>query len=319
MKKLVSVLTLIFVISAVFAYALPARASEADNWPNKKIELIWHSKAGSGGDLYLRALARFLEKKTGQTVIVNNVTGASGANAWTKVNKAKPDGYTILGVSSTFVASPIVNKLSVNYTDFEPVARMFIDATCIYVAQDSKYKTLSDLIADAKAHPSEVSFAGGTAGNIEFIAARELMMKAGCKVSIIPFEGGGDGAISVLGGHVSAGVGEYAEMASSVEGGKMRILATFNKLPGLPIPSVAEAGYPNVKVEKLRGIVVPKGTPTPIINKLTKLLKEAMSDPDFKAYYTSSKLVPAFAEAKEFKKILSDQTKQVEDSLKDVK
>lgn len=319
MKKCVAVLTLAFVIAAAMSVSLPAFAADGDNWPEKKVEMIWHSKAGSGGDIYLRALARFLEKKTGQTFIVNNVTGASGANAWSKSSKAKPDGYTLQGVSSTIIASPILNNLPVNYTNFDPVARMFIDPVCIYVAANSKYKTLADLIADAKKRPGEVTLAGGTAGNIEFVAARELMLKAGCDVAIVPFEGGGDGAISVLGGHVAAGVGEYAEMASSADGGKIRVLATFNKIPGLKIPTVAEAGYPDVKVEKLRGILAPKGTPKAVIDKLSKLLKESMDDPDFKAYYTANHLLPAFASASEMTKIMAQQTEQVKASLKDIK
>jgi len=314
MKKIICVLAMIFLFASIFAFVMPANAADT-KWPDKKVELIWHSKAGSGGDIYLRALARFLEKKTGQTFIVNNVTGASGANAWNKVAKSKPDGYTILGVSSTIIASPILNKLNVNYQSFDHVARMFIDAVCIFVAADSPYKTLNDLIADAKKRPGEVTLAGGTAGNIEFVAARELMSQAGCKVAIIPFEGGGDGAVSVLGGHVSAGVGEYAEIASSSDGGKLRILATFNKLLGKNIPSVAEAGYPNVKVEKLRGIFVPKGTPKPVIDKLTDLLKQAMSDPEFKAYYTANNLIPAFVTGQEFTKIMDLQTAQVKETV----
>lgn len=314
-KKVFVALALTFVFSIILTSSVPVCAETETNWPEKRIEMIWHSKAGSGGDIYLRALARFLEKKTGQTVIVNNVTGASGANAWMKVAKANPDGYTILGVSSTIVASPVVNNLTVNYENFDHVARMFIDAVCLFVAADSPYKTLEDLIADAKKRPGEVTLAGGTAGNIEFVAARELMKEAGCEVSIVPFEGGGDGAVSVLGGHVSAGVGEYAEIASSAEAGKLRILATFNKLQDKSIPTVAEAGYPNVTVEKLRGIFVPKGTPKPVIEKLTKLLKEAMEDPDFKAYYTANNLIPAFVEGEEFTKILALQTEQVKESI----
>lgn len=315
MKKIISALTMIFVLASMFTFIMPANAADETKWPEKKVELIWHSKAGSGGDIYLRALSRFLEKKT-TTFIVNNVTGASGANAWNKVAKSKPDGYTILGVSSTIIASPVLNKLDVNYQSFDHVARMFIDAVCIFVAKDSPYKTLGDLIADAKKRPGEITLAGGTAGNIEFVAARELMSQAGCDVAIVPFEGGGDGAVSVLGGHVSAGVGEYAEIASSSDGGKLRILATFNKISGKNIPSVAEAGYPNVKVEKLRGIFVPKGTPKPVVDKLRALLKEAMSDPEFKAYYTANNLAPAFVTGNAFTKIMDLQTLQVKESIK---
>ena len=198
MKKF-AIALLALVVSMTLFTALPGLAADPAKWPEKTVELIWHSKVGSGGDLYLRALSRFLEKKFGTSVIVNNVTGASGANAWNKVRKSKPDGYTVLGVSSTVVASPVINKMPFNYESFDPVARMFIDAICIFVSADAPYKTLADLIADARKRPGEVTFAGGTAGNLEFIGARELMKAAGCEISIVPFEGGGQLVLDDLG------------------------------------------------------------------------------------------------------------------------
>ena len=319
MKKF-AIALLALVVSMTLFTALPGLAADPAKWPEKTVELIWHSKVGSGGDLYLRALSRFLEKKFGTSVIVNNVTGASGANAWNKVRKSKPDGYTVLGVSSTVVASPVINKMPFNYESFDPVARMFIDAICIFVSADAPYKTLADLIADARKRPGEVTFAGGTAGNLEFIGARELMKAAGCEISIVPFEGGSDGVVSILGGHVVAGVGEYAEILSAYKAGKLKILATFNKLSAEPdIPTVAECGYPDAVLEKLRGIFVPKGTPKVIKDKLAAALKESMDDPDFKAFYTQNSLVPAWAEGEDFVKILAKQTEQVKESLATLK
>lgn len=318
MKKTGFIALLLFVVTFAFT-ATPVLAADPEKWPEEKIESVYHSKAGSGGDIYLRALAHCFEKKLGVPVIVENITGAAGANAWNRVAHAKPDGYTILGVSSTIVSAPVQNHIPVNYESFDHVARMFIDPICIYVADNSPYHTLGELMEDAKKRPGELTFAGGTAGNIEFVAARELMKKAGCKVAIVPFEGGGDGAIAVLGGHVTAGVGEYAEMASSVKGGKIRILASFNKIEGTDIPTVAGAGYPEVVVEKMRGIFVPKGTPKVIIDKLATLMKEALDDPDFKAYYTANNMVPAFISGEAFTEILRKQTEQVKESLENKK
>jgi putative tricarboxylic transport membrane protein len=302
----------------IVLFAVGAAAADAAAWPTGRVTLIWHSAAGSGGDIFLRSLAKFIETKTKVPVTVENVTGASGANAWMRVARAKPDGTTVLGVSSTFVASPIQNKLPVNYTNFDPVARMFIDAVCIYVGADSPYKTLEELIADAKKRPGEVTLTGGTAGNVEFVAARELLNEVGVEVPIVPFEGGSEGVIAVIGGHVSAGIGEYAEMASSVEGGKVRVLATFNKIPDTDIPSTAELGY-KTKVEKLRGIIVPKGTPADIKEAITQILKDAMEDPDFKNYYTKNHLVPAFVTGDDFYKVMEQQTEDVKTSLGSIK
>ncbi|MDR2529121.1 MAG: tripartite tricarboxylate transporter substrate binding protein [Synergistaceae bacterium] len=310
MKKAGNVGIVLLVVVAVFWCSVAGAAT----WPAGRVTVIWHSAAGSGGDLLFRALSKFLENKTKVTFIVENVTGASGANAWTRVARSKPDGSVILGVSSTFIASPVQNKIPVNYTNFDPVARLFIDAVCLYVGGNSPYQTFEDFAADARKRPGELTLTGGTTGNVEFVAARELMREAGIDVPIVPFEGGSEGVVAVMGGHVSAGIGEYAEMASAVEGGKIRVLATFNKLSGLDIPTVAELGY-KTKVEKFRGVIAPKGMSQEIKDAIVTLLKEAMEDPDFKTYYTKNHLVPAFAVGDEFYSVMEKQTEDVKVSL----
>jgi putative tricarboxylic transport membrane protein len=310
MKKFVA----LFVLAMALFVAMGAMSSEAAVWPSAKTTLIWHSAAGSGGDIMLRALSKFIEKDTRFPVVVENVTGASGANAWTRVARSKPDGTTVLGVSSTFVASPIQNNIPVNYTSFDPIAQLFIDPVCFYVSAASPYKTLGEFLDEARRRPGELTMTGGTAGNVEFVAARELMREVGVDVPIVPFEGGGEGVVAVIGGHVTAGIGEYAEMASAVEGGKVQVLATFNKIPGVDFPSIEELGY-KTKVEKLRGIIVPKGTPQDIKDAIAEVLKAAMEDPEFKSYYTKNHLVPAFALGDEFYKVMEKQTEEVKASL----
>ena len=310
MKKFVKLCILAIALFASIGFG----TSEAATWPSGRTTLVWHSAAGSGGDIMLRSLAKFIETKTSFPVIVENVTGASGANGWNYVARSKPDGRTVLGVSSTFIASPLQNNIPVNYTSFDPVAHLFTDPVCIYVGGNSPYKTLGEFLEDAEKRPGELTLTGGTAGNVEFVAARELMREAGVDVPIVPFEGGSEGVVAVIGGHVTAGVGEYAEMASSVEGGKVRVLATFNKISNLDIPTVEELGY-KTKVEKFRGIIVPKGTPQDIRDAIFEILKEAMEDPDFKAYYTNNHMIPAFEDGDGFYKVMEKQNEEVKASL----
>ncbi|MDR3165224.1 MAG: tripartite tricarboxylate transporter substrate binding protein [Synergistaceae bacterium] len=310
MKKFAALFILAIALSASIGFG----TSEAAAWPSARTTLVWHSAAGSGGDIMLRSLAKFIESKTNFPVIVENVTGASGANGWNYVARSKPDGRTVLGVSSTFIASPLQNNIPVNYTNFDPVARLFIDPICIYVGGNSTYKTLGEFFEDAKKRPGELTLTGGTAGNVEFVAARGLLREVGVDVPIVPFEGGSEGVVAVIGGHVTAGVGEYAEMASSVEGGKVRVLAVFNKISNLDVPTIEELGY-KTKVEKFRGIVVPKSTPQEIRDAMFKVLKEAMENPDFKTYYTNNNMIPAFADGNEFYKMMERQNEEVKASL----
>ena len=313
MKKVAKFVALLAAI-AVMASCGVAHAA----WPEGKVTIVWHSSAGSAGDLLFRALAKFMEVKTKVPFIVENITGASGANAWTRTARAKPDGSTLQGVSSTFIASPVQNNMSVNYTSFDPVVRLFIDPLCIYTAGDSPYKTLEEFFAEAKKRPGELSATAGTAGSLELFSTRQLMKEAGVDVAFVPFEGGGEGLVAVMGGHVTVGVGEYAEVASTVAGGKIRVLATFNKIETLDVPSVAELGY-KTKLEKFRGVIVPKGTPQAIKDSITALLKEAMEDPELKVYYANNHLIPAFALADEFYKAMEAQTEEVKAIMADSK
>jgi tripartite-type tricarboxylate transporter receptor subunit TctC len=124
--------------------------------------------------------------------------------------------------------------------------------------------------------------------------------------------------VAVIGGHVTIGVGEYSEIASAVQGGKLKVLALFNSMPGLEVPTVADLGY-KTTVEKFRGIVVTKGTPQEIKDAIFNLLKEAMDDPDFKVYYTNNYMVPAFLNAEDFYKVMEQQTEEVKASLEGLK
>ena len=314
MKKVGSAVRVVALLAAVAVMASCGIAHAA--WPagTGKVTVIWHSSAGSGGDLLFRALSKFLEARTKVPFIVENVTGASGANAWTRAVRAKPDGATLLGVSSTFTASPVQNNMPVNYTSFDPVARIFVETLCIYTAGDSPYKTLKEFFEDAKKRPGELTITGGTAGSLELFATKELLKEAGVQVAAVPFEGGSEGLVAVMGGHVTAGVGEYAEIASASEGERLRVLAAFNKMNGSDVPSVAELGY-KTKLEKFRGVVVPKGTPQEVKDGIVALLKEAMEDPEFKEYYTINYLIPVFDIGEDFYKIMETQTEEIKASM----
>jgi putative tricarboxylic transport membrane protein len=287
------------------------------NYPTKEVEVVYHSTAGSGGDIFLRTMGKAVDKNLGKPWVINNMPGASGANAWNYAAKAKPDGYTLLGISSTIITSPILNEMPVSYKDFEPVCMMFSDPMVLFVPAASPLKSIKDLVDAAKANPGKIKWAGGTPGELGFVAGRELMKAAGFEIALVPFEGGGDAAVTVLGGHLDGGIGEYAELASNVEAGKLRIIGSFNKMPLQPdIQTVAEAGYPEVKIEKLRGVLAPKGTPQEVIDIIAEAMEKALEDPDFKKYYESNNLIPNYKTGADFTKVMSDQDAQIREALK---
>lgn len=288
-------------------------AASAEDWPTKTITLIYHSKAGSGGDLFLRALAKPLEKELGQSVIVENKPGAGGMNAWKPAAEAR-DNHTFLGVSSTIITAPILNKMPVNYKSFKPVAMMFVDPMILFVKADAPWNTLQEFIADAKKNPGKYNIAGGVPGELGFVAGMLLMQKAGIKINIVPFEAGSDAAVSVLGGHIDGAIGEYAEAAGPIEAGQLKVLAAYNPIAGTDIPTMKEAGV-DISVQKFRGILAPKTMPQAIIDKMAEACKEAQQDPGFKAYYEKMKLVPVFKTGDAFTKVMADQDARIREFL----
>jgi putative tricarboxylic transport membrane protein len=304
---LVLALSLVFLI--VFAAGCTKKTDAPKvSFPEKDIEVVYHSSAGSGGDIFLRTMGKAVEPGLGKAWVVNNKPGASGANAWNYVKKAKADGYTLLGISSTLVTSPILNKMDVNFRDFEPVCMMFLDPMVLFVPANSPLNSIKDLVEAGKKNPGKIKFAGGVPGELGFVAGQELMKAAGFQMALVPFEGGGDAAVTVLGGHIDGGIGEYAEIASNVEAGKLKIIGSFNKMPlRSDVQTVAEAGYPQVKIEKLRGVLAPKGTPKEAIDVVANAMKKALDNPDFKKYYEASNLIPAFKTGSDFTKVMEDQ------------
>ncbi len=279
------------------------------DYPTKPITLVYHSKAGSGGDIFLRNLGKALEKSFGQPIVIENRVGAGGANAWTYVSRAKPDGYTLLGISSTILASPLRVEMPVSYKDFDPIAQVFYDPTVIFVRTDSQYDSLADVVEDAKSRPGQQKWGGGNAGSAESLCALRFAEIAGMEIKLVPFEGGGDVIVALVAGDLDVAIGEYAEIKGQVEAGKVKLLTGLGseRIPTLPdLPTLKEEGYDFV-FEKIRGLMVPKGTPDEIIEFWNEAIRKVYDDPAFKKYYESSNIIPLYRGPDEMTKAMDEQ------------
>ena len=283
--------------------------AEAADWPTKTITFIYHSKAGSGGDMFLRALGKAMEKDLGESIIVDNKPGAAGMNAWKPASRAR-DGHTFLGVSSTVITSPILNNLPITYKTFKPVAMMFVDPMILFVHKDKPWNSIEEFVADAKQNPGKYNIAGGVPGELGFVAGMLLMQEAGIKINIVPFESGVDAAVSVLGGHIDGAIGEYGEASSQIEGGDLKVLVGFNPVEGTSIRTVQDAGY-NIEIEKFRGLLAPPDTSPEAIARISAACQKALEDPDFKQYYQNMKLVPIFKTGEKFTQVMANQDTQI--------
>ncbi|HSK68686.1 MAG TPA: tripartite tricarboxylate transporter substrate binding protein [Candidatus Limnocylindria bacterium] len=306
-----------FLLLALAAALALGTVSALAEYPEKTVEVVYHSSIGSGGDIMLRQFDRALADAAaaGKTKhvgwVINNMPGGSGAVSWNYVTQAKPDGYTLLGISSTILTSPLLNGLDVNYEDFTPIAMMLIDPMVIAVPGNSPFNTFEELIADAKANPGMQAWAGGVAGELGFVAGLEVMKYFGVQVNLVPFEGGGDAAASLMGGHLTAAIGEFAELAEGAKAGNLKIVASFNplNLEGFEdVPTVAELGQPDINITKIRGILGPKGMDQATVDAVVAQLRVLAEEPLFLDYVANNALIVDIRTGDEFTQTMKDQT-----------
>ena len=308
---------------AVFALAIvlvmTVGAIGQGSYPSKPITLVTHSSAGAGGDIFLRNLAKHLEGIVNVPIVVENRSGGSSARAVSYVATSPKDGYILYGSTPTMLQTPILTKTPNSFLDLEPVANVFFDPMILYVKTDSPWKTLQDIVNTAKQRPGTIRFGAATPGSVEHMIAYQLQKVAKVQVQPVTFEGGGDLLLAVLGGHVDLGVGEYAEVASQVQAGQVRVVNTFTaqRLPGTVIPTAKEQGV-DVVVEKFRGLLGPKGMDPAAIAYWENAVKRALAKPAYRAYYTSVFLLPSYMDHNGYKAYLHRMNQTLRRYMKEI-
>jgi tripartite-type tricarboxylate transporter receptor subunit TctC len=268
-------------LAAVGALALGAAPAWAA-WPEKPIELVVGFAAGGGTDITARTLAVHLSKHLGTQVVVTNKAGASGELGLAQVAKAAPDGYTI-GMTNMpgLVTLPIVRKTQFKGSDFAYIANLVRDPSAFSVLGSSKYQTLADLIADAKARPGELSYGSTGVGTDDHLAMVLFERLTGTRLNHVPYNGAGPLRTAVLGGHVVIGGMNLGEVMPFRD--KVRVLAQASagrSQLGKDVPSFTEQGV-NLVFNSERGIVAPAATPADVQRRLAEALRAIAADPEF--------------------------------------
>ena len=261
--------------------ALPAWA-----WPDRPIELVVGFAPGGGTDLTARALAVFLEKELGTTVVVQNKPGASSAIALSYVARAKPDGYTLFVTTNTsHSAAPWLMK-NVPYDpvkDFTPIARGGNLPFILVVNPKRPWKTVADLVADAKKNPGRITYASGNSTGI--VAGATLANRAKIDILHVPYKGTPQSLTDVVGGQVDFMFTDLASGLPFVQSGQLRALAvsTAERSAIVPdLPSMAEAGVPDFDLNSWNGYFGPAGMPPEIVAKLNAAINKIAANPDTK-------------------------------------
>ena len=272
----------LFSIAALFALA--PSAVDAQTYPNRPIRLLHGFSAGGAADALARIVSDGLSKRLGQPIVVEAKPGAGGNIAALAVANSAPDGYTLgLVTGAHAISGALYKKLAYNPTDsFEMVSTLVYYALVIAVRADHPAKNLPDLIAMAKQKPNELSFGSVGFGSTHHLAGELLTTTAGIKMVHVPYRGDAPSVTSLLGGDVPVIVGTTVLLAGQIESGAIRGLAVTSptRTALLPnVPSVEEAGLKGYDVRTWAGLVVPKGTPADIVNRLNTEVAAMLADP----------------------------------------
>jgi len=280
-----NILAALAVATALFA----APWAAAQDYPLHDIRSLCNYGAGSGADTIVRYYSDRLSKLIGKPVIVENKTGANGAIATDTLAKAKPDGHTILitAASSTIVAAPYLFKnLPFDTTkDFTAVTTIATLPFVILVDAASPIKTVPDLVTHLKTKPNNGFY--GTTNNTGIIAAELFKAQAGLKTVYVPYKLNPQALTDLLLGQLDFLSFDATWAVSQVKGGKLRIVAATSstRMSTLPdVPTLAEYGYGDNHVAPWWGVVVPAGTPKPIVDKLAALFNQITAQEETKQF-----------------------------------
>ncbi len=320
MKNLSRLFVLFLVV--LFVAIGAGSALGAGKYPEKAVTLIVHAGAGGGSDIFARTLAAAFEKERllPQPIVVENKPGGSGGIAFAYVAGKKKDPYFLLTAVTSFMTTPLMGITPVGLKDFTPIANFAFDEYMLMVNPKSKYKSVKEIIADAKANPKKITVGGTQLGSSDSICAYLVEKAVGVQFNYIVFNGGGEVNAALLGGHIDMAVSNPGEALELFKAGKVKLLGVYSdkRLPGAPdVPTMKEQGIDVTYVQN-RGLVAPADIPADARKVLEEALAKYMKTDIFKKYLADNMLSAAWMDGDTFGKWLEKENTRYASVIKDM-
>jgi tripartite-type tricarboxylate transporter receptor subunit TctC len=265
---------------AALAFAAVSLGAQAA-YPDRPVKMIVPWAAGGDTDNIFRPFAHEFQKQIGQTVVIANVGGASGTRGAKEAKDSPPDGYTLYAVHDYIHSTYWAGVADVKYTDFEPICMISSTPSVLTASPKTPWKTLPELLKDAKARPGQITVGATLASTSHFFPA--LIEKAtGTKFKYVSYEGLAPRMNAILGGHVDLTDSNLTQKGK-VDAGQLKFLAiaTEKRHPEMPnVPTLKELGV-NVVFDVNRGIMLPKGSPAEVITKVSSACAASAKEPEF--------------------------------------
>ena len=317
--------TLLVVLVTVLVLAAGCGGStKKAAYPSKSIELVVPFSAGGGSDIMARMLVKTITdgKLSAQPLLVNNKPGGSGSIGYSYVAEKKGDPYTIATVSSSFYTAPLMGNSPVSYKDFTPICGLAMDTLLLVVRADSKYKSVKEIIDDAKARPKTISVGGTSGTSDDAVMFYAVAAKTKTEMKYVPYNSGGEVMTSLLGGHVDYVWVNPGEALGHLEAKKVKALAVTSKerLSSLKdVPTLKEQGV-DLVLAQFRGVVAPKDISPEAAKYLEEMFKKVSQSPSWSDGYLKKNMIEGrYMNAQDFAKALAETTEMYREYLANMK
>ena len=273
-------------LAPLLALGLIATAAHAQTYPEKPIRMVIPFPPGGGTDILGRLMAQKLTESNKWTIVPDNKAGAGGTLGITEAAKGKPDGYDmVMGQKDNLVVGPWMYKsLPWNpVKDFTAVAHVAWSPVIIATSANSKYKTLADVVAAAKAAPDTITYGSPGNGTTIHLAGDQFEKAAGIKMRHIPYKGSNPALMDALAGNVDLLVSSVPSAMAQVKAGKLRPLAVTSakRSTSLPdVPTVAESGFKGFDMSTWYGLLMPAGTPAAVVTQMNGAVNKLLATPE---------------------------------------
>ena len=295
--------------------ALIAFVAHSNDYPNRPVRVIIPFAPGGGNDIVGRFIADQLNKSLGQPFVVDNKGGGGGTIGTDLAAKSKPDGYTLLLVSTPHTASSaLYKKLPFHPSkDFVPLARLAMGPQVISVFPGLPVKTLPEFIAYAKTRPNQLNYVSSGVGSAQHLVSEMFANKADIKLAHVPYKGSGAALADVAAGHAQVSIGSVLQGLPLIKAERMRPLAVSGnkRQPMLPdVPTVAEMGIKGFEPDTWWGLLAPAGTPPEVIQKLNLAMADIMSRPETVKKLSDDSVTVSYLGPELFAKFLEAETEK---------
>ena len=310
-----------FVFTALSAFA---GLASAQAWPTKTVAIVVPFPAGGTTDVLARAISNKLSAAIGQPVIVENKPGAGATLGADLVAKATADGHTLLmGAVHHTVASNYYKNLKYSFEkDFAPITTVALVPNVMTVSAKSPYNSVKEVIADANANPDKLAYGSNGNGTAQHMIGTQFEMETGVKVLHVPYKGSAPLTTDLLGGQVTMSFDTITPVLPFIKEGKLRALAvtTAKRSSTLPnVPTLQEAGVPNVAIGTWFGLLAPAATPKPVIARLNTEIVKIIQSPEFKKQMADIGAEPIGNKPEEMGKQIKEETEKFARLVKDGK